>query len=590
MMKIELLKQFNLNRMILMKTRLLSAILTGLLFFPLFIKAQSSQEQKTIVSIERIWDRAAHNAFTSLIDFKGKLYCTFRESNGHVSEINGSVRVIASDDGQNWHSVAFLSEKDVDLRDPQLSITPDGRIMLNLAGSYYTGNTLVKMKPKVSFSDSNGENFTTPQDIILDEKLHTGKDWLWKVTWYNNNAYAGIYQPTANDSRVLLAQSRDGIRYQYITKFNIPGRANETTLRFDSNGQMTGIVRRESENGYIGVSSAPYTKWKWNKLGARLGGQDLIILPNNKLLCASRFYQLGVTDKTVLSKVTPSGNYIKLITLPSGGDCSYPGMLVKDNMLYVSYYSSHEDKTVIYLARLWLDRVEKLTENEPAPDPIVTYNVKGRVELSCPAKEAEIRFTLDGTIPGKYSPLYQDPIKVTHTTELRAIAFHGDKPQSRTILVTIGSDVFLSSQQVREPLEQGLLYSYFEGEVSAVREIELLPLIKSSSIPQFSLEPKKRETDFAFTFKGYIQIPKDGLYTFYLSSNDGSWLYIDGFSLINNDGSHAEIKKSASTSLKKGLYKITLKYFQMGGQRVLRVFWKGPGFEKTGIPASVLFH
>jgi hypothetical protein len=42
----------------------------------------------------------------------------------------------------------------------------------------------------------------------------------------------------------------------------------------------------------------------------------------------------------------------KLIKLPSGGDTSYPGLVWHKNMLYVSYYSSHEGKTSIYLAKV----------------------------------------------------------------------------------------------------------------------------------------------------------------------------------------------------------------------------------------------
>jgi len=573
------------------KAKSLYTLLITLFLLPLFVKAQSSEEQKTIVSVERIWDRAAHNAFTSLINYKGKLYCTFRESNGHVSEINGSIRVIVSDDEQNWRSIAFLSEKDVDLRDPQLSVTPDGRIMLNFGGSYYVGETLVKMKPKVSFSDENGMNFSEPQDIVLDDKLHSGKDWLWKATWHQGTVYAGIYQPVKNGTQVVLAKSSNGINYQYVTRFDIPRSANETVLRFDDAGKMIAVVRCAggSGNGYIGISAPPYTKWQWNELSEQLGGPDLIILPNKKLLCGTRLYQLGVSDQMVLSKVSVSGNYIKLVTLPSGGDCSYPGMVILNNKLYVSYYSSHEEKTAIYLARLWLDRVESLTENEPVPEPVITFNKNGRVELSCSDPEAEIRYSLDGSTPAKHSPLYQDPIKVTHTTELRVKSFKGDQPASRTLFTVIGTDVMQPAQRIMDTPRPGLNYSYYEGEVSAVREIELLPLKKSSVIPNFSLEPKDRDINFAFTYKGYIEIPKDGLYTFYLASNDGSKFYIDGFGLINNDGGHGEIERSASASLKKGFHKIALKYFQMGGQRSLRVFWKGPGFDKTEIPPSVLF-
>ena len=38
--------------------------------------------------------------------------------------------------------------------------------------------------------------------------------------------------------------------------------------------------------------------------------------------------------------------------LPSAGDTSYPGLVRKDDTLLVSYYSSHEGSTAIYLAKL----------------------------------------------------------------------------------------------------------------------------------------------------------------------------------------------------------------------------------------------
>ena len=43
-------------------------------------------------------------------------------------------------------------------------------------------------------------------------------------------------------------------------------------------------------------------------------------------------------------------------------------------------------------------------------------------------------------------------------------------------------------------------------------------------------------------------------------------------------------------ALRKGKHKFALKYFQMGGDKILRVFWEGPGWEKKEIPASALFH
>ena len=320
------------------------------LLLPLIVSAQNTPEHDAILSVERIWDRAAHNAFTSLIDFNGTLYSAFRESDGHVSDINGSIRVIASEDGQNWHSVAHLFEQGIDYRDPQLSVTPDNRIMLNIGGSVYTGGKLTSMSPKVSFSNNEGKSFSKAQNIILDPVIKTGTDWLWKATWHKGKVYAGVYQPKKEKS-VQLMVSNDGINYKFITTFDVI-EGNETTLRFNKNGEMIAVVRRGGRNnGAIGVSAPPYKKWEWNALETRLGGPDLIILDNDTMLCATREY-LPSKEQTIISRVELNGKTTKLLTLPSAGDCSYPGFVMQDGTLLMSYYSSHEEKTAIYLAKM----------------------------------------------------------------------------------------------------------------------------------------------------------------------------------------------------------------------------------------------
>ena len=53
----------------------------------------------------------------------------------------------------------------------------------------------------------------------------------------------------------------------------------------------------------------------------------------------------------VLARMTPT-SYEPVLWLPSGGDCSYPGMVEHEGLLWMSYYSSHEGKTSIYLAQI----------------------------------------------------------------------------------------------------------------------------------------------------------------------------------------------------------------------------------------------
>jgi hypothetical protein len=233
-----------------------------------WVISQNSPEHDLIISVERIWDRAAHNAFTGLVEYQGKLYCCFRESEGHVSDINGTIRIIASADGQNWYSVAHIFEPGVDLRDPQLSVTPGNRIMLNMGGSIYINGKLERMEPRVSFSDTKGEKFSVPEKIMIDNKIKIGKEWLWRTTWHHGKSYGTIYQP-ARERSLHLMVSDDGLNYQYITTLDVNG-GNETTLRFTPDNRMIAIVRC-SGNGFIGVSKPPYNIWKWNELESRLG-------------------------------------------------------------------------------------------------------------------------------------------------------------------------------------------------------------------------------------------------------------------------------------------------------------------------------
>jgi len=313
---------------------------------------QATSATPEIVSVKKIWDKGAHNAFTDLIRFQNKWYCTFREAEGHVKG-DGRIRVIGSPDGEAWGSPALLAEEGIDLRDPKLSITPDGRLMIIAGGSVYRGGKLVGRQPRVAFS-ADGRKWTPTQRVLSEG------EWLWRVTWHEGRAYGVSYRAPADktqkpDWSLRLVASRDGVSYEEIATLDVPNRANETTLRFRDNGEMIALVRREEGNtfGWIGVSRPPYTSWKWHETTYRLGGPNFIELPDGSMWAAGRDYPGGA--KTVLAQFGPE-TYEPVLTLPSGGDCSYPGLVWHEGLLWMSYYSSHEGKTSIYLAKIRLSR------------------------------------------------------------------------------------------------------------------------------------------------------------------------------------------------------------------------------------------
>ncbi len=73
------------------------------------------------------------------------------------------------------------------------------------------------------------------------------------------------------------------------------------------------------------------------------------------LWAAGRRYNPDGSQQTVLARMTRN-SYTPLLALPSSGDNSYPGMVYNkaDGLLWMSYYSSHEGKASIYLAKIAL--------------------------------------------------------------------------------------------------------------------------------------------------------------------------------------------------------------------------------------------
>ena len=239
------------------------------------------------------------------------------------------------------------------------------------------------------------------------------------------------------------------------------------------------------------------------------------------------------------------------------------------------------------ITRLSLDWIYQ----EATSDPIVASDHNGRVELSCMDRNAQIHYTLDGSLPTQSTGLlYQKPFSVDRTMPMLMQASKTGHPASQIVSAHIGSDIFQRALHLPFDPAPGLIYHYYKGAFNGSAEILESPRIQSGLTPQFSTNESHRNDNFALIFEGYIKIPEDGLYTFYLESNDGSVIYLDDHLLIDNDGPHGAYELSASTSLKAGLHKIAVRYFQLGGGSLLNVFWEGPDLPKQAIGAGFLFH
>jgi len=306
-----------------------------------------------VLGVKKIWDEAPHNAFTDLVRWNDAFYCAFREGRGHVST-DGRIRILESKDTDNWTSAALISLEGYDLRDAHLSVTPNDRLMLlGGAAPRKKDNQSAPTGTFVSFS-KDGRQWTQPQIAVEPGR------WLWCVTWHESKAYGVSYTAGKGDRYLDLLVSKDGINYEpHVPRLFEQGYPNEVTLRFDSNETCYALVRRDRRgddpsSALLGISKPDYKQWKWKDLGSEFngfGGPNFIRIPGGHWLAAGRMHDGGAHTALCYLDVE-NGTMTKLAKLPSGGDTSYPGMVWHNGILYVSYYSSHEGKTSIYLAKV----------------------------------------------------------------------------------------------------------------------------------------------------------------------------------------------------------------------------------------------
>ncbi len=227
---------------------------------------------------------------------------------------------------------------------------------------------------------------------------------------------------------------------------------------------------------------------------------------------------------------------------------------------------------------------------ERKPEVNVAYDKSGlipAVSLSS-HNNASIRYTLDGTEPGLNSLLYTKPFTLDKTTVVKAKAFlAGSLPSTTT-------EMKIKKYEWKKPVnimgeKPGLAYKYYEPTGKIDLDVFKGKETANGNTDIFSNKIKQRADKYALEFNGYIRIAKDGIYTFFTDSDDGSMLYIDDEETVNNDGDHGNLEKSGKAALKKGYHKIRVLYFDSGGGNSLKVSIQSAGMQKQEIPASLLY-
>ena len=214
-------------------------------------------------------------------------------------------------------------------------------------------------------------------------------------------------------------------------------------------------------------------------------------------------------------------------------------------------------------------------------DSIISIGNKLIVTINCPDRSTIVHYTTDNSEPNEKAPVYSQPIEITGNTIVRAQSYReGTHPGNQAIAI----------YNFIDPQKNGLTWTLYKGSFVKLPDFSKLKASGHGSAYQFELTKLKvPETNFALQMKSYIQITSEGEYRFFISSNDGSKLYIDNQLLIDNDGEHGVKEMSKTVNLSKGKHPITVEYFQSGGRKTLLVGYSSKDIRMQPLPEYSLF-
>ena len=143
-------------------------------------------------------------------------------------------------------------------------------------------------------------------------------------------------------------------------------------------------------------------------------------------------------------------------------------------------------------------------------------------------------------------------------------------------------------------IQPGLYFSIYEwpdGAVSSsVDQLDKLPVAGGGAPAHITASGLPRKEHAGLIYNGYLKVPSDGVYSFYLASDDGSRLWLDGQVAVDNDGLHGSEFKSGKVYLKKGFHAVRLAWFNNTGSADLQLKYSIDGGKRLDIPEEWFFH
>lgn len=244
-----------------------------------------------------------------------------------------------------------------------------------------------------------------------------------------------------------------------------------------------------------------------------------------------------------------------------------------------------------YLKRLTAQykRLDALKVHYRLPDipGIVTENVftdKATLAIKKPMADMTIRYTTDGTLPEAKSTILTGPLTITQSKTIKLAAF--TPSGSRGDIYTLNYKKQTFAPAAKASSKPGLNCDYYKAYFKQTSLIDAGKIDSTFTASNIVVPASVNAPSFALIYKGYIDVPETGIYTFYLTCDDGGILKIADRMVVDNDGLHSAQEKNGQVALEKGLQPFLLKFIEGGGGFSLKLKYSFNGSTPAEVPSA----
>ncbi|HVW98233.1 MAG TPA: family 20 glycosylhydrolase [Mucilaginibacter sp.] len=259
-------------------------------------------------------------------------------------------------------------------------------------------------------------------------------------------------------------------------------------------------------------------------------------------------------------------------------------------------WTNRPDRYNSYLQRLipHYRRMDAMKINYRLPDlpgllNDYVFTDEGKLTIAKPLPDLTLRYTTDGTAPDMQSAELPAPLVIKNDMQIKVAAFTPAGTRGDIYTLNYRRQQMLGAVKIAPP-SPGLFCSYYKDYFKQTTLMKSAKVDSTFMSDKIAVPSTVKAPSFGISYQGYIIVPADGIYSFYLNCDDGGVLKIGGKVVVDNDGNHSARERSAQVALKTGAHPFQLDFIEGGGGFTLGLKYSVNGSEPREIPADWLKH